>query len=95
VIAAVAATVLASGALAGVWVPHPGRDRLLRGRLRAEVIVTLRSGMAFRGVLFEADARSVVLRNAVALGRTGDGVHHPVDGEVLVARADVEFFQRP
>lgn len=89
---AVAGFALTGVAAVVVW---PSRDRLVRRRLRSEVIVTLRSGMAFRGVLFEADARSVVLRNAVAIGRTGDGSHIPVDGEVLFARADVEFYQRP
>jgi len=70
------------------------RERLLQRRLRATVIATLKSGIAFRGVLFEVDKRSFVLRNTEALGR-GDGTHVPVDGEVVLARSDVEFLQRP
>lgn len=73
-----------------VW----GRDRLLRRRMRETVVATMKTGAAFRGVLFEADGRSLVLRNAEAL-RPGDESLIPVDGEVLLARSDVEFLQRP
>lgn len=82
---------LASGALAIGW----GRDRLLRRRARQVVVVTLKSGLAFRGVLFDVDARSFVLRNAEALEQGQDGTHVPVDGEVFMSRSDVEFWQRP
>lgn len=71
------------------------KERLLRQRTRSTVIATLKSGMAFRGVLFEVDSRSYVLRNTEALGRPGDGTHIPVDGEVIIDRADVEFLQKP
>jgi small nuclear ribonucleoprotein (snRNP)-like protein len=71
------------------------RERLLRSRMRTTVIANLKSGMSFRGVLFEVDNRSLVLRNTEALGRSGDGVHIPVDGEVVIARSDVEFIQKP
>lgn len=87
----VAAVGLSGATAAVVW---PSRDRLIRRRLRDQVVVTLKSGSAFRGVLFEADARSFVLRNVEMLGQ-GDGVHIPVDGELMVARTDVEFVQRP
>lgn len=87
------AGIAVTGATAAVaW---PSRDRLIRQRLRDQVVVTLKSGSAFRGVLFEADARSFVLRNVEMLGRPGDGVHIPVDGELMVARSEVEFVQRP
>ena len=68
-------------------------QRCLRGRYRSTVIVTLRTGMAFRGVLFDADASSVVLRKAHAMD--GSNAPLPVDGEVLIDRSQVEFYQRP
>jgi hypothetical protein len=94
VIEAVAAGVTVGTVLvgAGVW---GASDRLVRQRRRSTVVATLKSGAAFRGVLFDSDPRSYVLRNAEALGRPGDGVHVLVDGELCIARADVEFLQRP
>jgi small nuclear ribonucleoprotein (snRNP)-like protein len=69
-------------------------DRLLKQRLRETVVATLKTGTAFSGVLYEVDGQSLVLRNARALSRNGD---EPVmvDGELLLARADVEYMQRP
>lgn len=86
------AGVLMTGvAAAVVW---PSRDRLMRARLRETVVVTLKTGAAFRGALFDADTKSFVLRNAEMIGRP-DTAPIPVDGELMVARADVEFVQRP
>lgn len=76
-----------------VW--SGARDRLLRRRAKQVVVVTLKSGLAFRGVLFDVDDRSFVLRNAQALEQGPNGVHVPVDGEVFMARSDVEFWQKP
>lgn len=80
---------------AGALLVRSGRDRLMRDRLRDTVVVTLKSGASFRGVLFEVDDRTVVLRNAEAF-HTGDtGARTAVDGELVLARRDVEFIQRP
>lgn len=79
-----------SGAFVSGW----ARDRLLRRRAKQVVVVTLKSGLAFRGVLFDVDDRSFVLRNAEALEQGLNGAHVPVDGEVFMARSDVEFWQR-
>ena len=68
-------------------------QRCLRGRYRSSVIVTLKSGLAFRGVLFDADAGTVVLRKAEAMD--GQNAPLPVDGEVLLLRSEIEFVQRP
>jgi hypothetical protein len=92
--AMVALVGVGSAAAAGVWWPR--RDRLMRRQVRATVVASLKSGSVFRGVLFDVDGRTLVLRNAEAL--TGDGVERgpiPVDGELVVARSDVEFLQRP
>lgn len=83
------------GLTGGVLMVGWGRDRLLRRRARQTVVVTLKSGLAFRGVLFDVDGRSLVLRNAEALEQGLNGSHVPVDGEVVMARSDVEFWQRP
>jgi hypothetical protein len=56
-----------------------------------EGIVNLKSGTAFRGVIWQRRAGFLVLRNAVLLVKGQKGT--PVDGEVLVAERDVEFVQ--
>lgn len=68
-------------------------QRCLRGRYRSTVIVTLKTGAAFRGALFDSDPKGLVLRNVEALGQAKGPV--PVDGEVLIQFAEVEFMQRP
>lgn len=67
---------------------------LFRQHLRKAVIVTLKSGEAFRGVLFDADRDAIVLRNASVLDGNGtDRTPTPVDGELLVLRADLSYMQ--
>jgi small nuclear ribonucleoprotein (snRNP)-like protein len=60
--------------------------------VKATVVVSLKSGSAFRGVLFEADDRALVLKNAE---KSEAGKLIPVDGEVVVLRDDIDFLQRP
>lgn len=91
VLAAGLATTAAAGGFAAAW---PSRDKLMRARMRKTVVATLKTGATFRGVLFEMDGRTVILRNAEAIG-ADPGKHIPVDGELLLSRADVEFLQRP
>lgn len=64
-------------------------------RLRSRVLVTLKSGATFDGVLFSADRSVWVLRNAQALGAGDNGATVPVDGEVLIFVTDIEFAQKP
>lgn len=71
------------------------RPTQLRKRLRSRVVVTLKSGASFEGVLYATDARTWVLRDAQALAAGDQGANVPVDGEVMVMVADVEFCQRP
>lgn len=70
-------------------------SRILRQRIRKEVIVTLKAGSSFQGVLYDQDRQSMVLRKAVALGMAERGEHVAVDGEVLILLADVDFMQLP
>lgn len=57
---------------------------------RETVIVNLKAGRSFRGVLWQRTAGFLVLKNAQILERSSA---RPVDGEVLVPFADVEFMQ--
>ncbi len=58
------------------------------------MIVTLHSGEAFSGVLWQADARAWVLKDAVALGAGERNTDVVVDGEVIVPADNVAFAQR-
>lgn len=69
--------------------------RLLRDRLRRKAIVTLKDGQSFAGVLFDADRETLILRNTEALDAGERGSAVPVDGEILLFRADVAFVQLP
>lgn len=60
------------------------------------VIVNLKNDdAAFRGVVWRRRGPFLILRNATLLGdpRTPGKDARPVDGEVLVLLADVEFIQ--
>jgi small nuclear ribonucleoprotein (snRNP)-like protein len=70
------------------------RDRLVRHRMREKVIVTMKSGEAFMGVLTDADGRSFVLRDAKAL-TDSSARPVPVDGELVLDRAQIDYMQRP
>jgi small nuclear ribonucleoprotein (snRNP)-like protein len=75
---------------AGVFV-YGNRPQVLARRVRSRVVVTLKDGGAFQGVLVDADAQTLVLHGAVALGEAP----LPVDGEVVVFTADVAYLQKP
>lgn len=87
-ILAVAAVVIA---LLQLWRIERNRgDRALTKRQRESVIVTLKAGPTFSGILFEFDARSLVLINAVE-----EQGQVSVDGELLLRWDDVAFVQKP
>lgn len=68
-------------------------NRVLRNRIRQTVIVTLKpaaGGGSFKGVLFDADREALVLRGAEVLGGRDTA---PVDGELVVLMADVQYLQ--
>lgn len=69
-------------------------NRLIKMRLHYRVIVTLKDGTTFVGVLWETDRQALVLRDAEAVqGASGRNVG--VDGELLVLWADVNYIQKP
>ena len=71
------------------------RSRLLQERIADRLIVTLKTGEAFDGVLWDADDKLWILRNTTALGAGKDGAPLPLDGEVIVLAGDVLHAQRP
>lgn len=91
-LAVLLAVVVAS---AGALVMYASRSSSVSSRLRSRVVVTLKSGAAFDGVLFSADSRAWVLRSAHALGAGEDNGNVPVDGEVVILTDQIEFAQRP
>lgn len=70
-------------------------SKLLGERLRSRVIVTLKSGQAFGGVLFEADEALWVLREATAIGAGENGDNLGLDGELVIVARDIAYAQRP
>lgn len=89
--------VLAVGVV-GAWLapsPRPVEltKSLLDQRLREQVVLTLKSGEAFRGVLFEADDKVWVLRSAEALGADTRPVS--VDGELVIPATNVAYANKP
>lgn len=93
-LAALAVVLLvAVGAVALLWKQsHRG---LLAERLRRKVLVTMKSGDGFSGVLFLADRDCLVLREAVAVAYGPRSESVPVGGELLLLRADVAYVQLP
>lgn len=71
------------------------RSRVISSRLREKVIVTLKSGDTFSGVLFSHDDKALVLRESEALGAGENQANLPLDGELIVLVPDVAFIQRP
>ncbi|HQV83158.1 MAG TPA: hypothetical protein PLX57_08635 [Ornithinibacter sp.] len=57
--------------------------------------MTMHDGSSFGGVLWEADDKALVLRNAQALKAGPDSTNLPLDGEVVLLMFDVAFIQRP
>jgi hypothetical protein len=55
------------------------------------MIVNLKDGTRFRGVLWQRRAGWLVLRNAEVLPPNSKPI--PMDGEVLVFKSDVSFMQ--
>lgn len=68
---------------------------LLGERLKQRVIVTLKTGESFAGLLYATDREVIVLRQAEAVGVGPRESNLVVDGEALILRPDVAFMQRP
>lgn len=68
---------------------------LLADRRRRQVLVTLKTGEAFSGVLFAVDREAIVLREAVAVAYGARSENVAVDGEALILRSDIAYLQLP
>lgn len=69
-------------------------NHVLKTRLHYRLIVTLKSGAAFQGVLWEQDRQALVLRDCEAIPGTNQQPV-PVDGELVVLLTDVDYIQKP
>lgn len=69
--------------------------RTVRRRLRSRMVVTLKTGESFDGVLVEADAEAWVLVQAKALAAGVKNEDLSVDGEILLLTADIAYAQKP
>jgi small nuclear ribonucleoprotein (snRNP)-like protein len=57
------------------------------------VVVNLKSGTVFRGVVRECAGDFVILRNSEMLHDRGQVAKHVIDGEVIVRLAEIDFMQ--
>lgn len=88
----VVALVLLVAAAAYRWWPR--REDALQSRVRRQAVVTMKApGGTYQGLLWEYDDSNLVLREAEAFGPSAS--HVPVDGELLLRWADVEYVQLP
>jgi hypothetical protein len=70
------------------------RSRVITSRLRERVVVTLKTGDAFSGVLFSHDSKALVLRESEALGAGERRTNLALDGEIIVLLPDVAYIQK-
>lgn len=71
------------------------RSRVLTSRFRDRVLVTLKTGETFDGILYSADKAALVLRQVSAVGQGDNKTDLPLDGELILLLADVAWLQRP
>jgi hypothetical protein len=67
-------------------------DKVVRQHIRSRFLITMKAGLTWDGVLYDADPSTLVLRDAAAVN--GDGSKVPADGEVFLPRHDVAYMQR-
>lgn len=66
---------------------------VLDERILDQVVVTLKSGSTFGGILYAEDQGAVVLAKAENIA--ADGKKTPADGEIVLLRETIDFIQRP
>lgn len=72
----------------------PRNRRGLADLMAETVLVTLKTGTAFEGVVWAASATHIVLRDARQIA-SGGARTPPADGEVWLERVNVDYVQRP
>lgn len=73
----------------------PDRDAVIAARVRRRVLVTLKSGTDFVGILAAADDQAWVLVDASAVRMGDNGADLPVDGEIILMTAEIAYVQKP
>jgi hypothetical protein len=68
---------------------------ILKQTVKQRVIVTLKSGEGFDGLLYWADGKTWELVQAKALGVGDRGADVPVNGTLLIPAENVAYCQRP
>lgn len=68
---------------------------ILRRRHLKRIIVTLKSGNAFAGVLWQHDRDALVLLHGVALKAGPNKEDVAADGETILFRSEIDYVQRP
>lgn len=68
---------------------------VLRRRRLNRIIVTLKSGSSFSGILWMHDRDALVLRQSTALNVAPDQSEVGVDGELILLRSEIDYVQRP
>lgn len=91
-----AALVLLAAAVAfAAWRCFEQVPDLLAERRAHRVLITLKTGEAFAGILYAADGDIVVLRDATAMAFGPRSENVAVEGEALILRADIAYLQLP
>lgn len=68
---------------------------IMRQAMKERVIVTLKTGEGFEGVLFWADGKTWEITEAKALGVGQRGEDAPVNGRLLIPAHNVAYCQKP
>lgn len=69
--------------------------RAIKNRTFEQVVVTLKTGETFSGLLYEADGGAIVLTKSSAIGAGENRSDVPLDGELLILLPDVAYIQKP
>jgi small nuclear ribonucleoprotein (snRNP)-like protein len=67
--------------------------RVLRNRLKRRVLVSTKSGDAFRGIWFDGDNQAIVLRDAEHIQPATERQFVPADGEIVILVAEIAYMQ--
>jgi small nuclear ribonucleoprotein (snRNP)-like protein len=72
------------------------QTRLFMSLVKERLVITLKNGETFEGLLIEHDRKVVKLVEARALTISGGGnPSAPIDGELYLIRSEVNYMQRP
>lgn len=87
------AAALIISTITAAWTWWHSTHGALHARAKRTVIVTLKTGEAFRGVLYSSDRDCLVLRDAVAVAYGPNAENVVVEGEAVLLRSNVAYLQ--